>query len=201
MSLISFLISLCALRQNHTARGTSCSLPWRSIMKWQEARSPPAWRTLETLSLWCSWTAWPRHTSSTASRAAERGRARLAATPWTGPPSWNAVACGGGPRSSRSKSPIWRMWTPLTGGHGSSSLPFSHCSTLSIGSTTSDWTVYLLTRFSMYDRLWSIFVSSFIFLFLFLYVMDGTCWVQDCGTTRHNRSWLRKDWATDQVLV
>lgn len=45
MSLISFLISLCALRQNHTARGTSCSLPWRSIMKWQEARSPPAWRT------------------------------------------------------------------------------------------------------------------------------------------------------------
>lgn len=173
MSLISFLISLCALRQNRTARGTSCSLPWRSITKWREARSPPAWRTLETLSPWCSWTAWPQHTSSTASRAVERVRARLAATPLTGRPSWNEVACEGGPHSSKSKSQIWQMWTPLTGGRGSSSLLFSHCSTLFIGSTMSDWTFFFV---DLFFNVWSFmvhFVPSFIFLF-FVFIHDGS---------------------------
>lgn len=172
MSLISFLISLCALRQNRTARGASCSLPWRSITKWREARSPPAWRTLETLSPWCSWTAWPLHTSSTASRAAERVRAWLAATPWTGPPSWNEIACEGGPRSSKSKSLIWRMWTPLTGGHGLSSLLFSHCSTLFIGSTMSDWTVSFVDTFFQCLIVYGPF-CPFLYIPVLVFIHDG----------------------------
>ena len=96
-------------RRSPTATGTSCSPLWRSTTKWGAARSPPAWRTLGTLSPWCSWTARPRPTSSTGSRAAATGRAPAAASLWTGLRRWSAAACAGGPRSSKSKSPTWRM--------------------------------------------------------------------------------------------
>lgn len=71
-------------RRNRT--GTSFSPPWRSTTRWGRARSPPAWRTSGTLSPWCSWTARPRRTSSTASRAAGSARAPPAGPPWTEPP-------------------------------------------------------------------------------------------------------------------
>lgn len=183
------------------ARGTSCSPPWRSITKWREARSPPAWRTLGTLSPWCSWTAWRRRTSSTASRAAEPGRAQPAATPWTGLPSWSAAVCGGGPRSSKSKSPIWRMWTPSTAGHGSSSLPSSRCSTSSTGCTTSDRTVLLTWFFFQCVIVYGPFFSFIFLFFSSCFYTWRTIEFKTATLTRHNKSWLRKDWVMDQVLV
>lgn len=128
---------------------------WRSIMKWREVRSPPAWQTLETLSPWCSWTARPRHTSSTASKAAGSARAQPAATPWIALPRWNGAVCGGDPHNSKSKSLIWRMWTQSTAGHGSSSLLFSPSSTSSTGSTMSDGTI-LVACLLLFDYMFSI---------------------------------------------
>lgn len=162
-------------------------------MKWREARSPPAWQTLETLSPWCSWTAQPQRTSSTASRAAASARARPAAILWIAPPRWNGVACGDGPRSWKSRSPIWRMWTPSTAGHGSSSLPCSPSLTSSTGSTMSDGTV-LVTCLLLF-----LLFLSFPFSVAFLH--NQVCRVKDCHVTKNKKADWRNDWVLDLALI
>lgn len=167
-------------------------------MKWREVRSPPAWQTLETLSPWCSWTAQPRRTSSTASKAGASARARPAATLWIAPPRWNGVACGDGLHSWKSKSPIWRMWTRLTAGHGSSSLLFSPFSISSTGSTMSDGTI-LVTCLLLFDYIFFLF---FLFCFLFLllfYIIESA--VLKTVTSQEKRPDWRNDCVLDLALV
>lgn len=168
-------------------------------MKWREVRSPPAWQTLETLSPWCSWTARPRRTSSTASKAAASARARPAAILWIAPPSWNGVACGDGPRSWKSKSPIWRMWTRSTAGHGSSSLLFSPSSTSSTGSTMSDGTT-LVTCLLLFDYIF-FFLFLFCSLFLLLFYIIESAVLKTVTSQEKKNADRRNDWVLDLALV
>lgn len=192
LTVSNFVLSFLYLyRQSRTATGTSYWPLWRSITKWREVRSPPAWQTLETLSPWCSWTAQPRRTSSTASKAAASARARPAATPWIAPPRWNVVACGGDPHSSKSKSPIWRMWTPSTAGHESSSLLFSPSSTSSTGSITSDGTI-TVTCLLLFDYMFSIFVPFWSRFLLLLYIIEPAVLKTVTSQGEKKKSWQKK---------
>lgn len=106
-----FLNLLLSVVSRSTPRGTFCWQPWRSTTRWEAMKSQPRWARLTTPPPWCSTT----RGSSTGSRV---GSATHAASAWTGTHISRRPVCGDDPRSSKSKSQTWPMWTPSTDGHG-----------------------------------------------------------------------------------